>query len=143
MWVATLPGFELRWHKRGVDGSGKCSVLRSTSLDALVHGVLYRLPRSSKSRLDQIEGLGVGYAEATIEVVGDAGSEEALTYVATASHVDDSLRPYDWYKRLVIAGAAAHRLPPNYLAKLHAVESRPDPNAARAARHLGDLDRSA
>ena len=144
LWPAWLPGFELRWHKRGLDGSGKCSVLPSTSSTSVVHGVLYRLPLGSKPKLDQVEGLGIGYTEATVRVHGDSCVSEALTYVASSTHIDESLQPYSWYKRLVVAGAAAQGLPPDYVDSLRAVETWPDPDVEREARHLADLpcDRS-
>ena len=144
LWPAWLPGFELRWHKRSLDGSGKCSIIPSTSSDSVVHGVLYRLHLASKSKLDQVEGLGLGYSEVTVRVHGEASVSEALTYVASPTHIDESLQPYSWYKRLVVVGAAAQGLPPDYIDSLRFVESRPDPDVGRAARHLADLpcDRS-
>ncbi len=129
----------MRWHKRSVDGSGKCSILRSSASGSVVHGVLYRLPLTSKPQLDQVEGLGVGYIEETVQVYGEASVSEALTYVASLNHIDDSLQPYSWYKRLVVAGAAAQGLPPEYVDSLRSVESRLDLNVERAAKHLADL----
>ena len=136
---AQLSGFELRWHKRSVDGSGKCSIQPSTFSASVVHGVLYRLPLASKPKLDQVEGLGVGYTEVPVRVHSGPHISEALTYVATPTHVDESLKPYSWYKRLVVAGAVAQGLPPDYIDSLRTVVSLPDPDVERRARHLADL----
>jgi hypothetical protein len=111
----------------------------TTSSTPAVHGVLYRLSRASKPKLDQVEGLGVGYTEVVVRVQGESCVSEALTYVASSTHIDESLQPYSWYKRLVVAGAASQRLPPDYVDSLRSVDSWPDPDIEREARHLADL----
>jgi hypothetical protein len=35
----------------------------------------------------------------------------AFTYIARTSHVDATLRPADWYREVVVAGAREHGLP--------------------------------
>ncbi|MGI9627718.1 MAG: gamma-glutamylcyclotransferase family protein [Longimicrobiales bacterium] len=144
LWPASLPDFELRWHKRGSDGSGKCSIVRAPCSGRTVHGVLYRLPPDSKAKLDEIEGLGVGYDEVRVGVHGNGGVREAFTYLATSNHIDESLRPYAWYKHLVVTGATSHGLPPGYVAELRAVDAWIDPDVQRVAGHLACLrsDRS-
>lgn len=54
-----------------------------------------------------------GYHTEEIRVVTDNGETGAYTYVADESAVDDSLRPYSWYKELVVKGARQHSLPDN------------------------------
>lgn len=137
--AATLHGFGLRWHKRSSDGSGKCSIVQSEAASALVYGALYVLPPSAKALLDQVEGLGSGYEEATVNVVSAGGGVSALTYVAAASHVDDSLRPYSWYRDLVISGALAHQLPAEYVSSLRGVGVWADPDPVRAQAHLASI----
>lgn len=61
--TAVLKGHQLRWHKASKDGSGKCDVIRSDSVDATVHGVLYEIAQHQKVELDAAEGLGNGYDE--------------------------------------------------------------------------------
>ncbi|MEJ2388678.1 MAG: gamma-glutamylcyclotransferase, partial [Chromatiaceae bacterium] len=53
----------------------------------------------------------------------------AKAYVATA--IEPNLRPYDWYKGLVVAGAMENGLPPAYVEWLRTFDSQPDPDAAR------------
>jgi hypothetical protein len=137
--AATLHGFGLRWHKRSSDGSGKCSIIQSEASSALVHGALYVMSRSAKELLDQVEGLGNGYEETTVNVMSAEGSITARTYVAAASHVDDSLRPYSWYRDLVVSGALAHQLPVEYVSSLQGVGVWADPNQARAQSHLASM----
>ena len=137
--AATLHGFRLRWHKQGSDGSGKCSIVQSAASSALVHGALYMMPLSAKQLLDQVEGLGQGYEETTIGVMSSRGRVTARTYVAAASHVDDSLRPYSWYRDLVVSGAFAHQFPAEYVNSLQSVRVWTDPNPARAELHLASM----
>ena len=137
--AAVLHGFGLRWHKRSSDGSGKCSIVQSAASSALVHGALYLMPLPAKRLLDQVEGLGQGYEETTINVMSSRGRVSARTYVAAASHVDDSLRPYSWYRDLVVSGALAHQLPAEYVNSLQRVGVWADPDLARAESHLASM----
>ena len=134
--VARLRGHVLVWNKRGRDGSGKCSVIASGRDEDLVWGVLFELEDREKSALDRVEGLGCGYDEGTVEVMCNGVTVQALTYLATDT--DDSLRPYDWYKELVVAGAREHRLTHEYIALLESAESIPDSDRerARSNQHL-------
>ena len=132
--VATLPGHELRWHKLGQDGSGKCDVLPVNDPRAAVIGVLFELALSDKPRLDAAEDLGVSYSEKEVEVRTAAGPLRAWVYQAI--RVDPAAVPFDWYKAIVIAGAREHGLPQPYIDRLDAAPSRPDADAARTARNL-------
>ena len=133
--AATLSGYTLRWSKRGVDGSGKCTIAVSPREAIGVHGVLYRLPATEKAGLDVVEGLGMGYDEAWVTVETPAGRREATTYVAAASHVDDSLAPYTWYRDLVVAGAVEAGMPDDYVRRLATAGTQQDPDANREARN--------
>ena len=127
--IARLDAHVLRFHKRGRDGSGKCSIAPGRGC---VHGALYALDVADKQALDRIEGVGAGYASIDVEL---AGNGVASTYVAMADAIDDSLEPFDWYLALVIAGARFQGFPADYLAALGAVSARPDPDPARAREH--------
>ena len=137
--AASLEGFRLRWHKRGADGSGKCSILRSFARSATVHGALFLIPRASMLRLDQVEGVGVGYEKVTVRVRAASGTVGARTYIASATHVDDSLRPYAWYRDLVVSGARALSLPARYVEELRRIETWKDEDRTRARRNLASL----
>lgn len=153
-----LDGYALRWHKRGSDGSGKCSIEKcgadETEMTDRVHGALFEVPAEERPALDRIEGLGVGYREATVEVLptgprgalpatgerGRSAHEErgrvrAWTYVATDTHIDEGLRPFRWYRELVLAGATALGFPASYLERIRAVSALADPDDRRAARN--------
>ena len=105
--IGRLGGHELRWDKRsGHDGSGKCDAEATGRQEDVVWGVVFELDPDEKSALDRAEGLGAGYMDKTVQVSTDAGPVTAVMYYAIDK--DASLRPYHWYKALVIAGAAGN-----------------------------------
>lgn len=132
--VAELKGYELRWHKRSKDGSGKCDIVPTATPEARVLGVLYRIAESEKGNLDQAEGLGQGYAEMDIEVLCDSKPFAAKAYQAT--DIDRSLTPFSWYRALVVAGAREHRIPEDYIALLEAVAAQEDPDRVRHNKNM-------
>lgn len=130
--VAVLPGRELRFCKRSVDGSAKCTVGPGRESQRVL-GAVFRIAQHEKALLDKAEGLGSGYAEAWERLVVDGGSLNVFYYVAEAAHVDPDLRPYHWYKQLVLAGARYHEFAPGYVGAIESVESVEDPDAERRA----------
>lgn len=131
--VAELAGYRLAWHKRSSDGSGKCDVVVS-EVDTAVFGVVYEVSKTEKRRLDRAEGLGAGYEERAVRVLLRGASEDVTLYAAT--EVDGSLRPFTWYRDLVIAGAMEHGLPGSYIESLRAVVAIEDPDRARHDKHM-------
>ncbi len=131
--IGQLSSCVLRWHKRGRDGSGKCDLERTRRSEDGVWGVIFELDAADKPALDQAEGLGRGYVERRVDVATSRGVVRVLAYVATAR--DLRLRPYHWYKDLVIAGAREHGLPKEYIQQLETTPSNRDPDDARAAKN--------
>jgi hypothetical protein len=99
-----------------------------------VEGVLFWIDRAEKPALDQAEALGRGYDELMVDVVTDAGTEQALAYVASAGATDSTRRPYHWYKSLVVAGAIQHGFTVDYTSRLRAVQSQEDPRPRRPTK---------
>lgn len=118
---ARLPGYTLRWHKLGRDGSGKCDIEPSDAPGTAVWGVLYEIDRAERDGLDAAEGLGIGYDEHTVRVEADTVVREAVTYMARPDKIDPALRPLDWYKAHVMRGATEHGLPDEYARRIAAV----------------------
>ncbi len=133
--VVSLPGWSLRFHKRGEDGSGKCNLVYTGQEAESAFGVVYRIDAREKVRLDRAEGLGLGYREHSLEL---AGHGRVFFYLAMEGHVDDSLQPFDWYKAFVLAGAEYHGLPRDYCHLIESVPHEPDPDVERtlAARSI-------
>lgn len=140
--VVTLSGYSLRFHKRGADASGKCDLVCGDPA-AKAFGALYRIDAAEKHLLDRVEGVGNGYELVKLHCVLEGVSVDAFGYAATQSHIQHDLRPYHWYKELVLAGARCHGLPAAYLARIETVNSIDDPDAARDQIHQALLQRIA
>lgn len=127
IWVgcAALNNFKLRFHKRGADGSGKCNIV---SAPGQIFVAVYDLTCKDKTVLDAVEGLGNGYEELQLEVPG-YGS--CYTYSAAASHIDERLKPYSWYKSLVLLGCQYNNFPGHYVQIVNAISEIRDANPKR------------
>ncbi len=134
--IASLPGHVLRFHKVGNDGTGKCDALFTGDQSDYVLGVVFDIAVIDKSRLDQTEGLGYGYAEKQIEVLTDEG-RKPVTRMYVAIRIDASLKPYLWYRMHVLAGCREHNFPDEYVRAIEAVKTIPDIDTARCERELG------
>lgn len=131
--TAALYGYQLKWHKRSMDGSGKCDIVASR--DSMVHGIVFEMDSTQLPLLDGAEGLGNGYHHLEVTVtLPDGNILESLAYAADPSHIDPALKPYDWYHSLVLAGAIQHALPPGYVAMIHGIETVKDPVEKRRER---------
>ena len=135
--AASLSGWKLAFHKRSADGSGKCDAVLTNNPDDRLWGALDRLTGDQMEKLDGIER---GYHRRTVEVRFGTGLRRAELYVAMEDRIDPDLRPYDWYKALVLAGARELDLPAAYVASIQEVVSCPDPNQERASRNRAALN---
>jgi gamma-glutamylcyclotransferase len=130
--VGSVPSRCLRFHKRSKDGSGKCDLAVTAEPSAVAYGVLFTVPDEERPVLDQAEGLGYGYREEALQVVGaDRQIISAIAYVATPQGIEVDRQPYNWYHRLVISGARQHALPESYVAGILNVHAIPDPDLTR------------
>lgn len=134
--TCVLPGWSLRFHKRGADGSAKCDIVAHGDRTYLA---VYDIAAAHRARLDEAEGVGAGYEVRTLELPGYG---DGFIYVANESHVDPTLKPYGWYRALVAIGCRYHAFPGDYVARLAAVETIDDPDLARHARHMDIVRRA-
>ncbi len=132
-----LGGFDLRFHKRGRDGSGKCDAFATGDSADVLHGVLYGLTVDQRETLHGIEG--PDYAVLAVSVAHRDGSLGAFLYVARPHVIESDLVPFDWYKAYVAAGAHEALLPGPYRARIAAQPSRVDPDRTRASANHGIL----
>jgi len=116
--IAKLKYHELKFHKRSKDGSAKCDAFKTGNRKDVVHGVVYEINEKEKQDLDSKEGLGYGYNEMEVVVESDQGAIAAVMYVADSDYIDDTLKPYSWYKQLVLEGARQHGLPESYIEEI-------------------------
>lgn len=141
--IATLPGHALRFHKRSADKwgtSAKCNAFAAGNENSVI-GVLFSFDPAERAELDKAEGVGSGYEHATVTVINDKGRRrKVLTYLATPDYIDDSLKPYGWYKDFVLAGGREHGLPPEYIAAyIQSVEAIEDSNKTRDKKQRATL----
>jgi cation transport regulator ChaC len=132
--VVTMADTQLVFHKRGADGSGKCTLLPCNG--ATAYGVVYRIDAADRDTLDRIEGVGHGYR---VETLRDTALGECFFYRAETSALDTRLMPFDWYHAYVLAGARHHGLPGDYLAAIAAVATLIDTDVARRAENFARL----
>lgn len=131
--VGELRATELRFHKRGRDGSGKCNVTTAVDPESSVFGAVYGLTADQVRRLDRFESVGVGYVRRRVTVhLAGGGQRRCFTYVAMPDYVDDRLEPFSWYRTLVCLGARFHGFPRPYLARVARQPARADPDPQRA-----------
>jgi gamma-glutamylcyclotransferase (GGCT)/AIG2-like uncharacterized protein YtfP len=134
--TAEIGGRRLCFHKTSRDNSAKCNIVRDKGS---IHVALYELSGREKLKLDEIEGIGFGYAAESIHV---PGLGEAFTYVATQSHIDDRSRPYAWYRELVLTGCELHDFPLAYVAAIRSVAVIHDPDRERHAANMRIVERA-
>lgn len=132
---ASLPGYQLRFHKKGQDGSGKCNVFYTGEDQHQVIGVVYEMHAEERILLDTAESLGQGYDLEHHQLQVQAVTHQVFLYVAPPDYIDDSLRPYTWYRDLVVQGARVHGLPGDYIEAFLEVSSNLDPDTERHALH--------
>ncbi len=130
--VARLRGHALRWHKRSIDGSGKCNIVRAEE-DSWVYGVVYEISDEQMPALDAFEA---GYKPRDIEVEYLGTLERATARAYFARKTDPSLLPYFWYNALVVAGAKAAKLPDVYVAQLKSVKTQTDEDLERHDKNM-------
>jgi hypothetical protein len=59
--------------------------------------------------------------------------EDSL-YLARRGRIDESLKPYTWYRDLILCGAEQHELPEDYRQKIENTMDIPDPDENRRAK---------
>jgi hypothetical protein len=132
-----IAGYVLRFVKRSLDGSAKCTIAPEAS--SHVHLAVYEIEEAERAALDRAEGLGNGYS---LETLGLPRFGPCLTYIAQRSHLDATLRPYTWYRELVLVGCELHRFPDAYLAQVSAAPADLDSNTARHEEHMALVRRA-
>jgi gamma-glutamylcyclotransferase len=127
--TSLIEGFSLCFNKQGQDGSGKCTIAPGGQG---VRVAIYTMSDRDHAALDEIEGVGRGYAAATVSV---AGMGTCRTYIAEPGYLDDSLRPFAWYRDFVLLGARHHRFDDDYLRRIEAISAMVDPDSTRRAEN--------
>lgn len=130
--VAGLPGWELRFDKRGGDGSAKANLHPAPGLDCRAWAAVYAVDRRQAVLLDGFEGCGSGYETLDMTVVVDRRRVRGRLYLAPSQWIASAMRPYDWYRALIVAGARYHGFDEGYIEAIRRVPSQADPDTRRA-----------
>ena len=112
--IAVAPGYRLIFSKQSVDKSGKATLEKTVKPEQKAYGVLFKIETDDHLALDRAEGKGNGYDRIenfSVTSLHDTIQAEVMTYLASADAIDPMLKPFDWYKDLVIGGAVQHKLP--------------------------------
>ena len=128
---AILEGKALRFHKRSKDGSAKCNIVDEKK--QRVYVAMYEIDESEKSALDNTEGAGYGYRCEEVKVLGFG---KCITYIAEDSHIDDSLKPYTWYKEMLLVGCEKLEIPKAYIEHIRCVDANEDLDQQRQAKNM-------
>jgi len=132
---ATLRGtsflrkYTLQFHKRGQDQSAKCGI---TDCGQGLHVAVYEVNTADRKVLDTIEGVGKGYDVGEISVPGFG---KCFTYVASHTHIDELLHPFDWYREMVLRGCLRHAFPAPYCEQIAALPVIEDPDPVRREKN--------
>lgn len=125
--VYSLKGYDLRFHKVGQDSSAKCDAFNTNTDFDCVEGVVFEINHDDISSLDKIEGVANGYEKIDVNVIG-ANNENILAFMYAATNINESLLPYDWYKKNILEGAKSAGLSPSYIKKIKRISSLKDPD---------------
>lgn len=134
--TAILKCHQLRFHKASMrDGSAKADAFETENHLHQIHGVLFKIAPMYRSTLDNYEGVGKGYEVKNVFVeLPNGAQEQAFTYYAT--HIDPSLKPFDWYKEHVLVGARENALPTEYINIIESIECIYDADSTRKSKEL-------
>ena len=134
---AWIRGYEVRFRKISFDDSGKADLVETGDLEDIVHGVVYQFDPAEWHALDKHEGAtgnNPGYDRVPIQVHTDLSNRDVTTYLARRGRIDESLKPYTWYRDLILCGAEQHGLPEDYRRKIESIVDIPDPEENRPGK---------
>lgn len=134
-----LPGWSLRFDKRGGDGSSKANLHATPHSDTIAWAAAYALRSDQVGRLDQFEGCGHGYEALPISIKLDSEPVVAFTYLAPAHWISQDLLPFDWYVDLIVSGATHHGFDASYVREITRQDVCADPDHRRARWQLGHI----
>lgn len=135
-----LPGWALRFDKRGGDGSAKANLRAAPGSDHHVMAAAFVLRAGQVSALDVFEGCGSGYETVPVSIRLGGNELTAFTYLAPSQWIARNMLPFDWYVDLIVGGAEYHGFDDAYIRGIAAHEVREDPDHGRARRELRGMN---
>lgn len=135
-----LPGWELRFEKRGGDGSSKANLHACPGSGFAAQAAVFVLSPEQVGRLDEFEGYGCGYETLPFTIDLNGEQCQSFTYIAPSHWLTRNLRPFDWYVDLIVSGARHHGFDQSYVQQIARQPVWVDPDHGRARRELGDMN---
>lgn len=141
--------YDLRFHKRGKDGSGKCDAYFTDDEAHSMYGAVFELTDEQAVVLDGFEG--ADYERKAIEVTllsppedrGAAGDTcDVDAYIVRPNAIVPGLSPFSWYHAFVLTGAIDAGLPTDYIDVIRGIDCIVDPDRARHAENEAILNAS-
>lgn len=139
--VIELRHHRLAFEKKSRDGSSKCNLVHTGNESDGIHGAIYQIDSGHKPALDVFEGKGNGYDDRQLTIELHGKDYSCFTYFAQPSHIEHGLKPYHWYKQLVVLGAKHLQFPDAYVRSVELTESTEDPDEERRIRHQRLIER--
>jgi len=139
--VVELRQYRLVFQKRGWDGSSKCNLVHTGHESDGIHGALYQIDSGHKPALDVFEGKGNGYDHSQLTIEFQGQDYSCFTYFAQTSHIEIGLKPYHWYKQLVVLGAKHLQFPDAYVRSIDSINSMEDSDQIRRVQHQQLIER--
>lgn len=134
--VVELPGWRLCFDKRGADGSAKANLRPVPGSKHVAWAAVYRVEPEQWPALDRFEGCGGGYETFRFDVNLHQHWRPALAYLTPSHWTTGTMRPFDWYRELILAGATHLHLPKDYIAAIADCPVVVDPDSARRRKRL-------
>lgn len=114
--IATAAGYDIRFNKRSIDGSGKANLVENIAGE--VEGVIFDLTSAQLATLDRTEK---GYHRAVVNVGMEGGTRDVTTYVADSDQISERLQPTAEYSGFIRRGAVMFGLSEQYRRRLEAL----------------------
>lgn len=132
--AAVTDGWSVNFTKPGADGSGKAGLVEQQG--AAHPGVVYEIAAHEMPILDRFEGLGHGYTRTDDFAVRLMTGESLQVSTYLAIRHDTTLKPFDWYLALCVAGAHEHGFDEALRQRFSTHPRLADPDHNREGRRL-------
>ena len=119
--VIELDKHRLAFHKKSQDGSSKCNLVCTGEESDGVYDAIYQMDSAHKQALDCFEGNGNGYHHSQLTEELHGKEHSCFTYFAQQSYIENDLKPYHWYKDLVVLGAKHLQFPNAYVRSIELI----------------------
>lgn len=117
---AYLNDYELKFNKRSVDGTTKANIVRTP--DKKVYGIIYKLPKSELTKLDNIVGKASGHYDRQELEITTLNEEVfiACVYASAAKYLvtETQMKPSHQHVNTILNAAGRHKLDQDYIAYL-------------------------